>query len=468
MTTTVIRNADINGVSGMDVRLERGLVRSIGRRLRTTGADIVDARGGAVIPGLTDHHVHLHALAASWLSVRCGPPQVRGPAELALKLARSSSDDAGWVRGVGYDEEVAGPLDAHRLDELHADRPVRVQHRSGALWMLNSRAVESAGLTIADHPGVERYGDGAPTGRVWRADNWLRGRLPVVSPPSLAGVSRALSRFGVTSVTDASPDLAVESRAAIEADMAAGLLTQRVCLLGLPLTADPLGSSSVGGRLTCGPYKIVIADSELPDAHTLADTIRHARSLGRAVAVHCVTAEALVLLLHAFDMVGCIDGDRIEHASVVPDACIEPLRALGLRVVTQPGFLAHRGDRFRHEVDEFEATNLYRCASLIDASIPVALSSDAPYGPLDPWSVLVSARDRHSETGVTILPKERISARAALDAFLSPAHDPGGRPRAVSVGIAADLILLHAPLATVLKQPNANFVRATYIAGEAV
>ncbi len=463
---TVIRNAEVNGVRGMDIRLEHGFVHSIGPHIDRTNATLVDALGNAVIAGLTDHHLHLHALAAAWSSVRCGPPDIRNATDLVRALASSPGDDAGWVRGVGYSEEVTGELDAHRLDELHAYRPVRIQHRSGAVWMLNSLALNALGLSTSNHPGVERTSEGTPTGRVWRADTWLRGRLPRLPPPQLADVGRALAQFGVTAVTDATPDMTSESRRAIETAMAVGQLPQRVHLLGLPLEPEPVGPGSVNGRLTVGPYKIVIADSELPDIDRLCETIRRAHILRRAVAVHCVTVEALVLLLHVFDEVGCVDGDRIEHASVVPDSCITRIRALGLRVVTQPGFLADRGDYYRAEVDERDVRSLYRCASLIDASIPVALSSDAPYGPLDPWSIIATATTRRSESGEAIVPEERIGAASALDSFLSPAHDPGGRPRGIRIGDAADLILLTAPLADVLAVPSAEAVRETYIGGE--
>lgn len=468
MTLRVIRDVEVNGVGGLDIRLVDGVIAEMGRSLDTTGATVVEGNGGAVVPGLTDHHLHLHAAAAAFTSVRCGPPGVETSTDLASVLASAPADAAGWVRGVGYDERTAGLLDAAGLDRLHSYRPVRIQHRSGALWILNSAAVDASRLATGDHPGVERSADGSPTGRVWRADEWLRGRLPVLPAPSLEPIGRALARFGVTSVTDATPDMTLSSRTAVRRAMSAGQLPQRVHLLGLPLVPNPLGSETVEGRLTCGPYKIVIADSDLPDVESLERTIRRAHSLERAVAVHCVSVEALVLLLHAFDEIGTLDGDRIEHASLIPAECIDRIRGLGLRVVTQPGFLSHRGDSFLAEVAEQETHDLYRCASLLHASIPVALSSDAPYGPLDPWSIIASAIHRLSESGVAVVPSERISSSDALDAFLTPAHDPGGEPRRVTAGAPADLVLLDAPLAEVLRDPGADAVRATYIDGEPV
>jgi predicted amidohydrolase YtcJ len=142
--------------------------------------------------------------------------------------------------------------------------------------------------------------------------------------------------------------------------------------------------------MTAGPYKIMLADSGLPDLDGLTDRIRNAHEAGRAVAVHCVTREALVLLLAALESAGTTPGDRVEHAGVVPSELVPELARRGLRVVTQPGFIADRGDDFRRGVPAGEHADLYRCRSLLRGGVPVALSSEAPYGPIDPWAVIAA------------------------------------------------------------------------------
>ncbi|MFD9669325.1 amidohydrolase family protein [Rhodococcus sp. NPDC059968] len=462
MTDLVIRNAEVDGVAGIDVSISDGRIVAVGPKLPVTSADLIDAEGGALIPGLHDHHLHLHAMAADAASVPCGPPGVRDGAALADALGRAPGDDNGWVRGVGYIETVAGDLDADALDRLDAARPVRVQHRSGAMWMLNGAASAAVRLAEAAHPGIERAPDGRPTGRVWRADDWLRDRLPPSGPPRLDAVGAALARWGITGVTDASPDLDPRSRAAIETSVSDGRLPQRVHLLGAAPDSD---TASPQGRVTVGPYKIVLADSGLPDLDDLADRIRDVHDRGRAVAVHCVTRESLLLLLAVLDDVGTRAGDRIEHGALIPRETIDGLRRRGLIVVTQPGFLAHRGDDYLRDIDEIDYPDLYRCRSLIEAGVPVALSSDAPYGPPDPWAVITAAVNRRAPTGEVVGVSERITAADALTRYLTPADDPGGRPSTVRPGAPADLVLLHAPLADVLTAPSADAVRATLFGG---
>jgi predicted amidohydrolase YtcJ len=396
VTDLVIRNAEVDGVAGVDVSISDGRITAVGPELPAASADVIDVRGGVVIPGLHDHHLHLHAMAADAASVSCGPPGVRDAAALADALGRAPGDDNGWVRGVGYIETVAGDLDADALDRLHSARPVRVQHRSGAMWLLNGAAAAAVGLAEAAHPGIERAPDGRPTGRVWRADGWLRDRLPASGPPRLDAVGAALARWGITGVTDASPDLDPRSRAAIETSVSDGSLPQRVHLLG---AAPESSTASPQGRVTVGPYKIVLADSGLPDLDDLAGRIRYVHDRGRVVAVHCVTRESLLLLLAVLDDVGARSGDRIERGALIPRETIGDLRRRGLTVVAQPGFVAHRGDDYLRDIDEIAHPDLYRCRSLAEGGVRVALSSDAPYGPPDPWAVMTAAVNRRAPTG---------------------------------------------------------------------
>lgn len=98
--------------------------------------------------------------------------------------------------------------------------------------------------------------------------------------------------------------------------------------------------------------------------------------------------------------------------------------------------------------------------------MPLALSSDAPYGPLDPWTVIAAAVHRRAPDGAVAGPAERLTPTQALARYL--AADPGGPPRRVVVGAAADLVLLSAPLREVLAAPDSAAVHATLIDGRIV
>jgi len=70
----IIRNADLKGQI-VNLRLGGNQIARISSN--DLGEDGFDANGGAVVPGLHDHHIHLNATAAAMASVSCGPPNVR-------------------------------------------------------------------------------------------------------------------------------------------------------------------------------------------------------------------------------------------------------------------------------------------------------------------------------------------------------------------------------------------------------
>ncbi|MDO3637820.1 amidohydrolase family protein [Mycolicibacterium arseniciresistens] len=395
------------------------------------GETVLDAAGGTVIPGLHDHHVHLHSTAAAAHSLRVGPADVRGRDGLAHALAGAETDADGWIRAVGYHEAVAGPLDRDALDAVSPPAPVRVQHRSGVVWTLNTAALRRVGM--ADHPdGVLRSAD----------PSWAPERRDT----ELADVSRRLTSWGVTGITDATPDLTEADIAGLRDAHRRGDLAVRVHVLA--------------------PGKRILHDDGL-DLDELTRWIagRHLRDT--AVAVHCVTAAQIVVTIAALRAAGTRAGDRIEHAAVVPDDCLTDLAELGLTVVTQPNFVAERGDQYLLDVPADELPQLWRLRSLLESRVKVALSTDSPFGCGDPWAAMRAAVRRETPAGDVLGPDERVSAATALNLFFGAAEEPS-RPRRVAPGQPGDLCVLAASPTEVLDALDADLVAATIVGGDVV
>jgi predicted amidohydrolase YtcJ len=463
----LIRNAEVEG-RRVDVRCAEGRILEVAARLagRPGSEPELDAGGGALLPGLHDHHLHLLALAAALDSIDCGPPAVRTPDALRRRLTEASPDPTGWLRGRGYHDSVAGALDRYRLDALCADRPIRIQHRSGALWMLNSEALRRLGLgpTESLPEGLERDAAGRPTGRLFRLDGWLRSRLPSRPEPVLTTVGRELTQFGVTGVTDATPTNGPEEQALFEAAQRRGELPQRILLMGgLDLRA-PAASS----RLEIGARKRLLDEPSLPDLEELVRWIEDAHALGRAVAFHAVTRVELQFALAALEEAGSRPGDRIEHASVAPDDTLDRIRQLGLTIVTQPGFVAERGDAYRREVDPRDLGLLYRVRTWLTAGVALGGGTDAPFGAPDPWRAMRAAIERRTADGEVLGADERVTPERALALFTTAPCRPGGPRRCVRAGETADLCLLDLPWAEARHQLACERVRATFIAGERI
>jgi predicted amidohydrolase YtcJ len=395
------------------------------------GEALLDAGGGTVLPGLHDHHVHVRSAASALDSFNVGPPGVSTKAQLAQILSNATPGPDGWIRAVGYHESVAGELDRAALDALVPDIPLRIQHRSGALWILNSAALGRVGL--AEHPD----------GRLRSADRGWSGALQR-RETDLAELSRRITATGVTGVTDATPDLGADDMVSLIVAHRRGEFRPRLRFLS--------------------PGKKILQDDRL-DLDALIHWIAENHNADKPVAVHCVTAAQLVVTIAALHAAGSHPLDRIEHASVVPDENLADLAELGLTVVTQPNFVAERGDQYLADIPAAEHGQLWRVASLLKATVPVALSTDMPFGHGDPWTAMRSAVHRTTLSGAVLGADECVSARTALTMFLGRSDQPG-RARTVDPGQPGDLCVLTESPETALAELDAGMVAATIIGGE--
>lgn len=426
----LIRRATLLDGRVVDVRVHDRVLDVAATLAPLPDEDVLDARLGAVLPGLHDHHLHLRAAAAALDSLSVGPPVVRTKRQLAQALATAVPGADGWIRAVGYHESVAGQLDRAALDALAGDTPLRIQHRSGVLWMLNSAGLRRVGL--GDHSD----------GRLRSADRWSENLAP--RHIDLAALSRRLVGFGVTGVTDATPELGADDIAELTAAHRRGEFRPRLRFLA--------------------PGKEILHDDRL-DLDGLTDWIGQTHRDGHPVALHCVTGVQLVVAIAALRAAGTDPRDRIEHAALVPADMLADLADLAITVVTQPNFIAERGEQYLCDVPADEQPQLWRAASLIAAGVAVAGSTDAPFGDLDPWAAMRAAVQRRTATGGILGSAERLTPRRALQLFTGRAEDPA-RPRIVAPGQPGDLCVLNVPPTQALAELASDMVAATIIGGD--
>ncbi len=461
---TLITGAQLYGMEdAADLRIAGDRITAIARTLEpAAGERVVGAGGGLLLPGLHDHHMHLLALGAALESLQCGPPAVHTEEALAALLRDANSQrQQDWLRGVGYHACVAGDIDRDWLDRHIPDRPVRIQHRGGRAWIMNSRALQALELDRGPLPAGLELEQGRPTGRLLEEDVWLRTRLKR-DLPDIARASRLLAGFGVTGITDTTPGNGREAWDIVQRHQSDGRLLQTVRMMG----GAGLDSCLDEERLQRGEFKIHLLESQLPEFTTLCRDIAAAHAAGRAVAVHCVTLTELVFALSALESTGVMVGDRIEHASVCPPQQLRLIAGLGLRVVVQPHFIAERGDQYARDVDPIDQPWLYRAAAFLDSGVALAAGSDAPFGAPDPWRSMQAAVTRSTAGGRVMGQAEALTPEQALGLYLSPPGQPGTvtlRPRE---GQYADLCLLHEPWEVVRGVLDATQVRCTWCAGQ--
>ena len=420
---------------------------------------MIECAGGALLPGCT--------ITISTFSPWPPPPD-------------RSTCRATWTRPSGRPTRTPGPAYRHpgralrrgARGPLGSLAPRRARPGAGGtgpaplgcpLGPELGRPGCRSGAAEAGEAGIERDDRQRPTGRLFRLDGWLRARLPARLPPDLAAVGHRLASYGVTGVTDCTPAAVTDYFDPIAAAVRAGALPLTVAVTGGPelSEAHPPPPYGAGRSRSSSPT------TPSPRSMRSARAIARAHRAGRPVAVHCVTRAALLLALAAWGEVGSVPGDRIEHASVTPLEAVPFLRELSLTVVTQPAFVAARGDGYLAEVEPADQPDLYRCASLQEGGVSVGGSTDAPFGPDDPWCAVRAAVERRAASGAPVGSDRGLDPASALDLFLGPPEHPGGPRRRVTPGAPADLCLLDVPLAVALRGPSSEHVVTTIAGGRA-
>ncbi|MDF0513151.1 amidohydrolase [Agromyces sp. H3Y2-19a] len=174
--------------------------------LRGDATRIVDAAGGVIHPGFVDAHVHAAFAGVERLSLDLTPAQ---SVEETLELIRAGAErsDAGWLTGGGWSHELFPAPTRQELDAIVPDRPVALSDAGHHTLWVNSRALELAGVdrdTPQPHNGhIHLDADGDPTGYLNETAAELVGRVipPATEDEVLAGLLNAqeyLWSIGVT------------------------------------------------------------------------------------------------------------------------------------------------------------------------------------------------------------------------------------------------------------------------------
>jgi predicted amidohydrolase YtcJ len=480
---------------------------------RFPDAERVDFGDAVLVPGFNDAHMHPAQAAEDLLHVDVAASVVRSNADIlaALRAAAAVTPDGGWVQASRYDDGKMAErrlLTRWDLDSAVPEHPVLVTHVAGHWAVVNSRALQLAGLDESSNAP-----DGGAYGR--DARGLLNGVLyeralfqfRVVPPSSLEdrliGLRRVLERFhaaGLTSLGDAlvSPGEITLYQTALEL----GLLTARVNMLlgveyferlrGLGVVSG-FGSSrlringvkafvdgAIGGRTCLLEQPFEGTDDygmQTTSTRELADLVRMVHTAGTRLGVHANGDRAIGLLLDQLEASAAHDPrpelhHRIEHCSVINEDILVRMRRLGAIAVPFGSYVHYHGGNL---VDWYGAQRLERMfahRSFLEAGIAVAGASDFPCGPFEPLLAMQSCVMRTGWDGTPIGISQRIAARQALElyttgaAYASDEQTVKGR---LAPGYLADFVVLGSDPLEVEPGSLADVpVRATFVGGAQV
>jgi predicted amidohydrolase YtcJ len=131
---------------------------------------------------------------------------------------------------------------------------------------------------------------------------------------------------------------------------------------------------------------------------------------------------------------------RVEHASVTPPDCLERMANRKIVATLQPQFVTSdtwTGQR----LGSGRTPWAYPFRSMVDAGVPVTLSSDCPVERLDAFAAIASAVGRHawSAPGEALTGEQAIRAYCLGSAYAGHAE---GRVGSLEAGKLADFVVL--------------------------
>jgi predicted amidohydrolase YtcJ len=447
---------------------ENGIIRAVGEKgdlaTQFPKAKKVSLDGGAVIPAFNDCHAHI--LSAGLALTRADLRGCQSFAEIQTRLQDwvDRGNQKGWIFGIGYDQNLLPGrkhVTRHDLDRISRERPVAVRHTSGHCTVVNSKALEFAGVTAQtpDPPDgrIIRDESGEPTG-VFLERAWLfvERHIPPLSVEEIAQAVRRICEVmagrGILSASDATTGRyygietewrgfvrALEEGAKVRMTLMpdydqveqAGWLNDRQKAVvpqshpDLRLGAIKLYIDGALGPRTAAlkePYAdgskstVLIYSPEEFDRRVLA-----AHRGGWQIGVHAIGDLAVELTVQAYEKAQTAfprpdPRHRVEHCFLTDGEMIRKMVRFGIIAAVQPEFLYHLSHYYRPALGERTDRGM-PIRTWLQAGVAVAFSSDQPVVPGDPIVGWRAAVNRKHKTGFAVAPEEGLDPLTALKCF---------------------------------------------------
>ena len=416
---------------------------------------VLNARGGLIMPGFADGHTHFINGGFQLASVELRDAATPQEFVRRLKEYASHLKPGEWITGGDWDHTLwrGTPLPQHGwIDSVTPNNPVFINRLDGHMALANAAAMRAAGVTPSS---PAPFGGEITSGGVFKDQAMgLIGRaVPDPSPEQRdSALARALAHaasLGVTATSHVSAswaDLASYRRLA-----RANRLTLRAVLY-FPIddwhaVAESIGrggsgddwvrlggvkgfmDGSAGSRTAyffepfsdSAGYRGIMLQPE----SDMRAWIGGADSAGLQLAVHAIGDRANAILLAIFDSVARAHDPRdrrfrIEHAQHLRAEDIPKFGARRVVASMQPYHAIDDGRWLEIRIGPERIKTTYAFRTLLDRDAPLAFGSDWTVAPLDPMLGVYAAvtrrtlDDKHPGGWV---PEQKISVGEALRAY---------------------------------------------------
>ncbi len=465
---------------------------------------MIDLQGQALLPGFVDAHGHvmmggLQALSANLLAPPDGEVTDIASLQQTLKDWISANqaviNKVQLIVGFGYDNAQLSELRHPTRDELDAvstDYPVLIIHQSGHLAVLNSKALEVAGISAATknpEGGVIRRRENStePNGVLEELAMFsaLLKILPKIGPEGFKAFARSGSklwaRFGYTTAQEgrSSPDtVRVMQAVAAEGGFAIDVVTYPDVLIDRGFIESSVSLSYQhrlrvgGGKLTIdgspqgftawrdspyykpvGNYPAGYSGYAAATAEQVFDSVKWATERDIQLLSHANGERAMDLLIaaHRAAMANTPRAKEQRHVLIhgqfVRADQLDDFKALGMIPSLFPMHTFYWGDwHLQHTVGPEKGQNISPTGWVLERDMIFTSHHDAPVAFPDSLRVLDATVNRHARgSGVVVGPQHRVDVITALKAMtLWPAyqHFEEDAKGSLEVGKLADFAIL--------------------------
>jgi hypothetical protein len=489
-----VRTLDPARPAAEAVAIRDGLIAAVGSaaeaRAAAGSAEVVDAGGATVVPGLVDAHIHPFepGMVMGADLTRCGD-LVEVQSALEAERRRGGPDDwvLGW--GVSYEAFRGSEIGSGLIEDAAGGAPAVITFMDQHTALANGRALALAGVTgaveFAEAAEVV-VREGTPTGelRESAAMDLVEAAMPATTDREryarIVETIRTLNACGVTGVHAMKGSPA--SFGLLRELEAAGDLTVRaiVPLWQQPETPfdemrDQLGHVGERGRRWRGGVAKFFIDGVIdtgtgwlyepdtcgdglepfwPDPDRYAEAVRMFAEAGFQCVTHATGERAVSAALDAYLAAGATANvrHRIEHIETVTDADLARFPRENVIASMQPLHMQWRqdddSDSWAARLGPERAGRAWRTVDLLRAGVTLALGSDWPVAQNDPRIGMAWARLRRQPGATgrrTFEPDQRLSGLEALEGYTTGAAATvgeaavGGR---IAPGLRADLTIL--------------------------
>lgn len=483
------------------IAIKAGRIVSVGSRGTVTaqrgpGTEIVDAKGGTILPGFIDPHVHvvMGAALSAFIDVRPLVCATIDEVMARLKAGAAAAAPGAWIMAKGFDPSITkGDANITRLelDAVAPANPLFMLNASGHLAYVNSKAIELAGVTeqTPDPPGGGRYfkdANGKLTGIIAGGSSYqpfLRV-APRATPEMLIAAAEhelsKASKAGCTMLVDCglgafagTDELAIlkalvagqKAPVRLAAFMTSAMMDKWLSLpdikpnggddwlrlLGFKFWSDGSNQGNTGYQRE--RYLNVDSRGVLsfpPDQ--LAAGVKRAHDLGWQIAIHANGDAAIDIVLDAYEEALSANPrpdhrHRIEHCSIAWDEHFAKMADLGVTPSFLIGHVHYWGRAFRDRIfGPAKAARLDATASALKAGVRFTLHSDYDVTEIGPLRCIENAVTRVMRDGGEVLaPDQRITVDQALRAMTIDAAYQARMDHALGTlepGKYADLVVL--------------------------